>query len=251
MQFGRSDNHRLVRRCSIAPRRLQKILADIACNAGARGRYCSGCDHGRGRSTCVACRTAASSFAWCHHTSDFLSGQRPAQIGECPTALHEHRRVLVHIAHQKHALRQRRHHFIERTAIKSRCAANRAFKTIEHAHLVAFGLQAADQPRTAVRQAFVIEIHRILRGEHATESEGAALFEQSQHRRLRRWIRGRRKITENLIHVEERPQTGGARLIAHPGNEFIQDQGHNEHAFRIGQMRNRDNGNARLAFRRK
>ena len=48
-------------------------------------------------------------------------------------------------------------------------AGQRAFEPFEHAHLVALGLQAADEPGARVRKPLVVEIHGILRGEHAAE----------------------------------------------------------------------------------
>src|SRR6478735_8057101 len=38
-----------------------------------------------------------------------------------------------------------------------------AFKAVEHAQLVALGLQAAEEPRPDVGQRLVVEIHRVLR----------------------------------------------------------------------------------------
>ena len=60
--------------------------------------------------------------------------------------------------------------------------ARRPLEAIEHAGLVAVGLQAAQPPGADVRQALVVEIHRILGREHDAESDGAALLEQRQQR---------------------------------------------------------------------
>ena len=42
------------------------------------------------------------------------------------------------------------------------------------------------------------------------ESEGAPLLQQCQQRQFRRWVRDGREITEDFVHVENRPQTGRA-----------------------------------------
>ena len=116
--------------------------------------------------------------------------------------------------------------------------------------LVALRLQAADEPGAGVRQALVVEVDRVLGREHDAEAEGARLLHERQHRQLRGRHRRRREVAEDLVHVEERAQRRGAGLAAHPGDQLVGDQRHDEHALRVGEVRDRDDGDARLALGR-
>ena len=82
-------------------------------------------------------------------------------------------------------------------------AARRAFETVEQAGLVALGLQAANEPGAHVRERFIVQINRVLRGEDHAHAESACLLEQSQHGGLRRWIASGWKIPINFIHVDD------------------------------------------------
>ncbi|MFN9897195.1 MAG: hypothetical protein ACK55Z_00065, partial [bacterium] len=123
-----------------------------------------------------------------HDSSDFVPRQRSAQKRQCPPALHEAGGIFVHVAHQEHPRRERREQLIERTAIHAGRAGECAVESFDHPHLVPLGLQATDEPRAAIAKSLVIEIDRVLRCQHAAETEGATLLEQCQHRRLRRRI---------------------------------------------------------------
>ncbi len=59
-----------------------------------------------------------------------------------------------------------------------------ALEAVEQPLLVAVGLQAPDQPGAGVREALVVEVDRVLRGQHDAEPEGARLLEQRQQRRF-------------------------------------------------------------------
>ena len=78
-------------------------------------------------------------------------------------------------------LPQRRQRRVERLPIES---AGDALETVEHARLVALGLQLAEKPGAGVRQRLVVEIDRVLRREHDADAKRACLFEQRQQRQL-------------------------------------------------------------------
>ena len=157
----------------------------------------------------------------------------------------------MNVVQQENAIAQTRKQRVQLGAVKARAGSlGCAFQAVENPRFIAIGLQSSDQPRAGVRQALVIQINRILRRQHHTESECARLFEQGQHREFRRRIGGRRKVAENFIHIEQRPQTRCARLGAHPGQHRVQQDGDKKHTFAVGEMGDRQNGQARFAFRR-
>ena len=108
---------------------------------------------------------------------------------------------LVDVVHQEHAALEARQRGVELLAVEPR---RHAFEPVEHARLVAFGLQLAEEPRAGVRQPFVVEVHRVLRGQYDPHSKRARLFEQRQQRRLRGRVGHGRQIAEHLVHVEHR-----------------------------------------------
>ena len=139
--------------------------------------------------------------------------------------------------------------FAELAAVEP-AAGLRGQQPVDDALAVALRLQAADEPGAGVRQALVVEVDRVLRREHHAEAEGARLLHERQHRQLRGRHRRRREVAEDLVHVEDRAQRRRAGLAAHPGDELVGDQRHDEHALRVGEVRDRDDGDARLALGR-
>ncbi len=153
----------------------------------------------------------------------------------------------MHVVQQETALAepgQRLLHFLPVEGATMR----RAFQAFHHPRLVPFRLQPADEPGAGVRQALVVEIDRVLGGEHQAEAVGARLLEQGQQQTLGRRVRGRRHVAEDLVHVEDRAQAGRARLSAHPGDEVVQQHGHKEHAFVVVEVRDRHHGDPRPPF---
>ncbi len=123
-----------------------------------------------------------------------------------------------------------------------------AFEAFEDAGLVALGLEPADEPGADVGQALVIEIDRILRGQHHSQTEGAGLLEQIEQRTLGGRVGDRREEPENLVHVKQSAQAAGPRLGSHPGPDAIQDQGDHPLALgvaEVGDREDRDPGPAR------
>ena len=145
------------------------------------------------------------------------------------------------VVHQEHAFVEARQGPLEGGAIEAGSARSRgAFESVEHPRLVALGLQSAEEPGATIREALVVEVDGILGREHTAEAERAGLLQQRQHRRLARRIRGRRKESEDLVHVEQRAQRLAARLGSHPGDELAEQERHDEHALRIREMSDRD-----------
>jgi hypothetical protein len=123
----------------------------------------------------------------------------------------------------------------------------RALEAVDEAHFVALGLQAADEPGAAVGEAFVVEVDGVLRGQDDADAEGAGLLEEREQRELRGGIRGGREVAEDLVHIDEGAEAGGAGLGAHPTDDLIEEQGDEEHAFGVGEMGDGENGDAGLA----
>ncbi len=152
----------------------------------------------------------------------------------------------MHVVEQEDATAERGDELLELGAIEPSLARG-ALEPVEHALLVLVGLQAPDQPGARVRQALVVEVDRVLGGQQYAQAECPRLLQQRQQRLLRGRLRGRREEAEDLVHVEQRPQAGRARLPAHPGQDGVQQQRHEEHALGVGQVRDREDRDARLA----
>jgi len=113
--------------------------------------------------------------------ADAVAGQRARQVRERPARLEQHGRVLVHVVHQEDALAQAGEDALRARAVEA-LAGRRSFETVEQPGLVALGLQAADEPAAGVREPLVVEVHRVLSGEHDAEPVGARLLQQREHR---------------------------------------------------------------------
>jgi len=110
---------------------------------------------------------------------------------------------------------------------------------------IAIGREASEQPRARVREALVVDVDRILRREHDAEPERARLFEQREHRALRRGLGDRWEVAGDLVHVEERAQRRRALLGTHPANELTEQHRHEELPIGIGEMRDGEDREAR------
>ncbi len=126
----------------------------------------------------------------------------------------------------------------------------RTRQAFHHAHLVALGLQPANEPGAGVGQPAVIQIHRVLRGQHNAQPESAGLLQQRQHRRLGRRIGRGRKIPEDLVHVEQRAQGRRACLATGPRQHLVEQHRHEKHPLRLRQVGDRKDRHPRLAFGR-
>ena len=103
----------------------------------------------------------------------------------------------------------------------------------------------------AFDEALVVEVDRILRRQHDAEAVRARLLEQRQHRRLRRRVRGRREVAEDLVHVEQRAQAStcpAARASRRSARSSSSVTKNMRSASR--EVRDREDREARLAVRR-
>ena len=122
------------------------------------------------------------------------------------------------------------------------------FQPLEHAVLVALGLQPAQEPGAGVGQPLVVEVDRVLRRQHDPQAEGPRLLEQGQHRHLRRRVGRGGEVAEDLVHVEHGPQARRARLGPHPGQHLVQQDRDEEHPLVVREVRDRDDREPRLAL---
>ena len=152
------------------------------------------------------------------------------------------------VVHEENSVAEAGHGGLHFTALKLAAArADRAFEAVEQSSFVALGLQAADPPGADVRQRFVVEIHGVLCGEQHAQTKGARLLQEDHHRLLRGRHGGGRQVAVDLVHVKEGAERGGALLRTHPAEQLVQQERHEEHAFAIAQMRDVEDGHARLA----
>ena len=97
-------------------------------------------------------------------------------------------------------------------------------------------------------ERLVVEVDRVLGGEHEAEPEGAGLLEQGEQRRLGRRVgRVRRQEAEHLVEVEERAQLGGPRLRAQPAAHALGDQRDDEQPLGVAEVGDGDDRQARPA----
>ena len=141
----------------------------------------------------------------------------------------------MHVMKKKHPLAETGENFTHTLPIELRTGC-RTFEPRHHALFVVLGLQPPDKPGAGVGKALVVKINRVLGGQHHPETEGPGLFQKGQQRQLGRRIFHRRKETVYLVHVKNRPETGGTRLGTHPTQDFIEKQRGKEHALGIRQV---------------
>ena len=152
-----------------------------------------------------------------HQALHLIFRQWAAEVAHDPADVEDAGAVLVDVVHEENSVAEAGHGGLHFTALKLAAArADRAFEAVEQSSFVALGLQAADPPGADVRQRFVVEIHRVLRGEQHAEAEGASLLQEDHHRLLRRRHGGGRQVAVDLVHVEEGAEGGGALLSTHP-----------------------------------
>ena len=236
-----------------APPRLARPRGDRRRRCRHRKRVGASGHRGRARRGGRRCgsRPSGRGSVGSHQRLDLRPRQRTRQVRHGPARLEDHRGVVVHVVHQEHALAQAGQRLLHRLAVERRGGARgHALQPLEHALLVALGLQPADEPGAGVGEALVVQVHRVLRGQHHAHAERPGLLEQRQQRRLRRRVRHRREVAEDLVHVDDGPQAAGAGLRPHPAQHLVQQQRHEEHALRVVQMGDREDRDARLALRR-
>ncbi len=137
---------------------------------------------------------------------------------------------------------------VDRAPVEARTGVRRG-EAVEHPGLVALGREPAEEPGAGVRERLVVEIHGVLRRRHHAQAEGAGLLEQREERLLRRWVGSRRQIAEGLVEIEDGAQARGPGLAPHPGEHFVQDEGHGEHPLAIREMGEGDDRDPRPPVR--
>ena len=182
-----------------------------------------------------------------HQHGDLVAGQRAAQVAHRPPRGEHLRLVLAGAAQHELALGEPADRVADRADVDA--AAGRAH-AVEQALLVAVGLQAADHPRARVRQRLVVDVDRVLRAQHHADTERTRLLHQRHDRLLRRRHRGRRQVSGDLVHVEQRAQVGGAALLAHPRDQLRQHERGDELALLVAEVGGGDDRAARLAVGR-
>ena len=155
----------------------------------------------------------------------------------------------MHAVEQEDAFAERVEHFSKGGAVGTASGAG-AFQPLENTHFVTVGLQAPDEPRAAVGQGLVVEVGRILRGHQEPQPEGACLLEEQEQRAFGRRVRYRRKVAEDLVHVEQRAERGRAGLAPHPRDDFLEQGRDEKHPLGIREVGDAQDREARFALRR-
>ena len=170
-------------------------------------------------------------------------GHRPPQIAHGPARDKGADGLFgTNIGQQKLPLFEPIHDVVRIAAVRQ----PRHSQALERALAVAVGDQAADHLDPGVAEHLVIKIARVLGRHPGTDAVRPTLFEEGQQRPLGRRILGvGRDDPLHLVHVEQRTQTGGGRLPAHPGHQLRGQQGDDEETLPLVEMGDRDDGRAR------
>ena len=78
------------------------------------------------------------------------------------------------------------------------------------------------EPGPGVGETLVVQIDRVLRGQHHPQAVRPRLLEQGEHGGLGRRVGGGREEAEDLVHIQQRPQRAGAGLRAHPRDHLVE-----------------------------
>ncbi len=179
-----------------------------------------------------------------HQRRDLVPRQRTAEVAHRPARREHVRRVLARLAQHELPLGQPTDGVTDGAHVDP--ARGRAHP-VQQAGLVPLGLQPPDHPRPGVGDGLVVDVDRVLRRQHDPDAEGSGLLHERHDRLLRRRRRGRRHVTRDLVHVDEGAQVRGAALLAHPRDQLRQDEGHDELALLVGQVRDGHDRRGRLA----
>ena len=87
-----------------------------------------------------------------------------------------------------------------------------------------------------------------MRGEHDAKAVGAGLLKQRKHRFFAGRVGDRRKVAEDLVHVEHGSQAAGAGLGTHPTDHFVEQDRDEKHPLGFAQVGDRKNRQLRPAF---
>jgi hypothetical protein len=131
--------------------------------------------------------------------------------------------TLVHVVQQKHPRSDGRDHPVEVGTLHPTRAHLRTLQAIQEALLIPVCLHPANEPRPGIGQSLVVQIHRVLGGEHQAKAKGSRLFQQGKQGFLGRrigWMG--RQVAKQLVHVKQRPQAGGSSLGSHPAYHLFE-----------------------------
>ncbi|NNJ27893.1 hypothetical protein LzC2_40040 [Planctomycetes bacterium LzC2] len=183
-----------------------------------------------------------------HQVADLAAGQRAGQIAQHPAGRKERRTVVVHVVHHELPALQAGQRLVHSGMVEARPGLQaRPLQSFEHPHFIPLRLEPAEEPRPRVGQRFIIHVDRVLRRQHQPHAVRPCLFEQREEQPLGRRLGDRREVAEDFVHIQQRPQTAGALLLAGPGEEFAQQQGDEEHPFRVGQVGDAEDADPRPA----
>jgi hypothetical protein len=154
----------------------------------------------------------------------------------------------VHVVQEEDPAPEAAQDLLQGPAVEALVAAGgRTLQAVEHARAVALRLEAPDEPRPGVGEPLVVEVDGVLGREHHADAERARLLEERQERELRRRVRDRREVAEDLVHVEQRPETGRAGLRPDPAEHLVQEERDEEHPLGVRQVGDRDDRRPGLA----
>ncbi len=112
-----------------------------------------------------------------HQQADLLAGQRAAQVRHRPARVHQNRRFrLVNIVQDKLARAEITDQAVDGRHIQRRGSIAGAVQPFEDALFVVLGLHLADKPRPGVGQTLIVDILRVLCGDHHPQPKGARLL---------------------------------------------------------------------------
>src|SRR6185503_3757149 len=77
--------------------------------------------------------------------------------------------------------------------------------------------------------------------------ERAGLLQEREQGTFRRRFGDGREVSEDLVHVEDRPKARRSGLCPRPIEYLVQQEGYEEHALRLGEVRDRNDRDAGLA----
>ena len=190
-----------------------------------------------------ACFRGAINFWICSRV------KRAAKVGEHPAGLEDGRLVLVDVVHEEDAVAQPGEEPVHGRSVEAVPGRRGGpLQPFEHAFLVALGLQPAQEPGAGVGQPLVVEVDRVLRGQHDPQAKRPRLLEQGQHRRLRRRVPRGWEVAEDLVHVEHGAQARRPRLGPDPGQNLVQQDRDEEHPLAVREVGDRQDRHARLPF---
>ena len=151
----------------------------------------------------------------------------------------------MYVAQQEDPLAQRRNQVIVHAPVEA--AADRRRQAIQQPRLVLLRAQLANKPGARVGQRLVIDIDRVLGGQHQPHAKRAGLLQHAQHRLFGGRVANGGQIAKNLVEVDQGTQRGAPLLGSHPRFNARIEQRYKKHPLRFRQMGDVEDGVARTA----